>query len=124
MDEDARQLKLRMQRTVSMGDGLVPNDSALSNRARKEDTNLLPMIRATFVWLCFGLIAWHYPRYLLLTENDIIEKPPPYQLTAAGDVILDFTLNEKVSDQPIIPCTYDSIPNASPWRAVFSSQQI
>ena len=110
MDDDARPLKLRAQRTVSMGDGLVSNDSStLSNPVRKEGSNLPPMIRATVFWLCFGLVSWHYPRYLLLTDHDIIAKPPPYQKTAAGDIILDFTLNEKVADPPIIPCTYDAI---------------
>jgi hypothetical protein len=54
----------------------------------------------------FGLVGWYYPRYLIAQETTIASKPAPYQQTAAGDVILDFTLNEPVVDPPTIPCTY------------------
>lgn len=107
MDEDTRQLKLRIQRTVSSGDGSVPMGSPSSNpttTSTNDDVTLPSRIRSMGLSLCFGLICWHYPRYLILSNQTIVLKTPPYQKTSAGDIIVDFTLNEKVSDPPIISC--------------------
>lgn len=54
----------------------------------------------------FVLIAWHYPRHLIRTEKHIINRTPPYQQTQAGDIILDFTLLNPVTDPATIPCRY------------------
>lgn len=114
MEEETQQLKLRTQRTISLGDDssvpaaapVISSDNALLSR--REDA-VLPsvMIRSTFLWLSFGFFAWQYPRYLISTDKYILKKTPPYQKTFAGDVILDFSLNEKVSDPPIIPSAYN-----------------
>jgi hypothetical protein len=122
MDDDTRQLKFRVQRTVSAGDSSVSLGSPASNPVPgKESFALSPTIRSTCLWLCFGLVSWHYPRYLILTDQYIITKTPPYQKTAAGDVIIDFTLNEKVSDPPIINCTYDLISTGSKLELFLST---
>jgi hypothetical protein len=113
MEEEMKQLKFRVQRTVSTGDSSIASDAPSSSNSNpiptKESEILVPMLRSTILWVCFGLVAWHYPRYLLQSDQQIVTKTPPYQLTAAGDVIMDFTLNEKVSDPPIIPCKHDCI---------------
>jgi hypothetical protein len=50
------------------------------------------------------LTGWYYPRYLIAHEDGIEHLLAPFQKTAAGDVILDFLLNEPVVDPPTIPC--------------------
>ena len=44
---------------------------------------------------------------VVFTRGDAMmaTKAPPYQVTAAGDVILDFALNFPLIDPPTIPCT-------------------
>jgi hypothetical protein len=53
--------------------------------------------------LLLALAGWYYPRYLIGKEDGIEHKMAPFQKTAAGDVILDFTLNEALVDPPTIP---------------------
>ena len=54
--------------------------------------------------LLLSLAGWYYPRYLIGKEDDIEHKIVPFQKTAAGDVILDFLLNEPLVDPPTISC--------------------
>jgi hypothetical protein len=54
--------------------------------------------------LLLALTGWYYPRYLIANEDGIEHKIVPFQKTAAGDVILDFLLNEPLIDPPTIPC--------------------
>jgi hypothetical protein len=54
--------------------------------------------------LLLALTGWYYPRYLIGSEDSIEDKTAPFQKTAAGDVILDFSLNEVLVDPPTIPC--------------------
>jgi hypothetical protein len=62
------------------------------------------MLVGAFFWISFALFGWYFPRLLISMETTMKEKPPPYQETAAGDVILDFELN-----QPLVrPATVDS----------------
>ncbi len=98
-------LKLRLQRTISLGDSSLSGAGSSTNPLMYGGSMAVrTMIRSTCFWVMFGLWAWYYPRYLIARDTSIASKTPPYQRTAAGDVILDFTLNEKVSDPPIIPC--------------------
>jgi hypothetical protein len=64
------------------------------------------MIRQLVVSLAFSALGWYGPRYLIDHEEGIEKKQAPYQTTAAGDVILDFTLNQPLVDPPTISCTY------------------
>ena len=52
------------------------------------------------------MAGWWIPRVLIAHETGIAHKVPPYQVTAAGDVILDFALNFPLVDPPTIPCAY------------------
>jgi hypothetical protein len=54
--------------------------------------------------LLLALTGWYFPRYLLTHEDGIEHKIVPFQKTAAGDVILDFLLNQPLIDPPTIPC--------------------
>jgi hypothetical protein len=54
--------------------------------------------------LLLALTGWYYPRYLIGSEDGIEDKTAPFQKTAAGDVILDFSLNEVLVDPPTISC--------------------
>jgi hypothetical protein len=101
-------LKLRLQRTISMGDSSLTGNGSSTTVQGTTSIGVRTMVRSAGLWLLFGLWSWHYTRYLISSDTSIVAKVPPYQRTAAGDVILDFTLNDKVSDPPIIPCEYDS----------------
>lgn len=96
-------LKLRLQRTISMGDSSLPGNGSSTTNIQGTSVAVRSMIRSAGLWVLFGLWSWHYTRYLITRNTSIVSKVPPYQRTAAGDVILDFTLNDKVSDPPIIP---------------------
>jgi hypothetical protein len=52
------------------------------------------------------LSGWFVPRYMVAHETSLGAKEPPYQVTAAGDVLLDFALNYPLVEPPMIPCTY------------------
>jgi hypothetical protein len=54
--------------------------------------------------LLLALTGWYFPRYLIANEEGIEHKIIPFQKTAAGDVILDFLLNNPLVDPPTIPC--------------------
>lgn len=54
--------------------------------------------------LLLALAGWYYPRYLIGKEDGIEHKMAPFQKTAAGDVILDFSLNEALVNPPTISC--------------------
>jgi hypothetical protein len=77
-----------------------------SNVARWHEHSVV-MIRQLAVSLAFGVLGWYVPRYLIYHEQGIEKKQAPYQTTSAGDVILDFTLNQPLVDPPTISCTYD-----------------
>lgn len=62
------------------------------------------LLAATAFWIAFAVFGWYFPRLLISWETSIQSKVPPFQETAAGDVILDFLLN-----QPLVrPATVDS----------------
>lgn len=62
------------------------------------------MSRQLTLAVLLSLSGWYFPRNLISKENDIEFKPAPYQTTASGDVILDFTLNQPLVDPPTISC--------------------
>ena len=68
------------------------------------------LVQSNVAALALCLAGWYYPRYLNVTETTIATKVPPYQQTAAGDIILDFALNEPLVDPPTIPCKYKRQP--------------
>jgi hypothetical protein len=75
-----------------------------SNLSSDLDASVLSRIIRSSAFSCFfATIAWHYPRYLVNNESNIASKVPPYQQTQAGDVILDFNLNQPLVDPPTIP---------------------
>ena len=108
-------LKLRsVQRAVSMGD--VSTKSATINSSKANDVSTTSreptarFIRSTILSVFFGLWGWYYPKYVVAQRADaILAKTPPYQSTAAGDVLLDFTLNAPLTDPMIISCEYNMI---------------
>jgi hypothetical protein len=53
--------------------------------------------------LCFAMAGWYYPRYLVSQEDSIANQTVPYQTTAAGDVILDFLLNQPLVEPQTVP---------------------
>eukprot|EP00934_Nitzschia_sp_Nitz4_P005738 Nitzschia sp. Nitz4//scaffold11_size288233//111000//111975//NITZ4_000764-RA/size288233-augustus-gene-0.131-mRNA-1//-1//CDS//3329534044//5728//frame0 len=88
----------RLQRGISL-DVSVADALGASTRL-----SIRKRVLKSFVFSCaFALFGWYYPRYLIANETTIATKVPPYQVTAAGDVILDFTLNDKAADPPMIP---------------------
>jgi hypothetical protein len=91
-------LLLRLHRSLSielLADGATASSSSIRRR----------LLFSTAFWVAFGLVGWYYPRYLIAYETAISTKAAPYQQTAAGDVLLDFTLNEAVVEPPTISCT-------------------
>jgi hypothetical protein len=54
--------------------------------------------------LLLSLTGWYYPLYLIGKEDGIEHKMAPFQKTAAGDVILDSSLNEPLIDPTTISC--------------------
>ena len=74
-----------------------------TNNNDEEDRKI--MLRQFAGAFVFALVAWYGPRYLIFHETLIENKPAPYQKTAAGDIILDPSLNEVLLPQTI-PCTY------------------
>jgi hypothetical protein len=51
-------------------------------------------------------VGWRLPKAVMDRDESLLSRPPPYQVTAAGDVLLDFTLNQPLVDPPTISCTY------------------
>lgn len=102
-------LKFRSQRTVSTGDTSLSGVSS-GNTVVGSGTTRSRILRSTLFWVSLGMWGWWFPKYLVpIFDKSILFKTPPFQVTAAGDVILDFTLNEKVADPPIISCTCRAI---------------
>lgn len=64
------------------------------------------MIRCVMISFCFILTCWYFPRYLADIDDKIVQKVPPYQITSAGDVILNMELNHELVNPPTIPCKY------------------
>ena len=83
----------RYQRSFSM-----EQLSSIQNSSKKA------RIQTVIVWMVFALFGWYYTRFMISRETTIATKQAPYQQTANGDVILDFTLNEPLVDPPTIPC--------------------
>jgi hypothetical protein len=81
------------------------NDPAEKNKGPSTSpTSLRNVLLSTLLWFGFGVFGWYFPRFLIYNETTIAQKQPPYQLTSAGDVIVDFEL-----DQPWVhPATVDS----------------
>ena len=67
------------------------------------NVKLLQQALASF---SLGLIGWYYPRYLIEHEDGIQHREVPYQKTSAGDVILDFMLNDPLVYPPTISCKF------------------
>ncbi|KAG7347759.1 PAP2 superfamily protein [Nitzschia inconspicua] len=85
----------------SMFDG---NEDDPAEKNKGSTPHYRSMLFGSIFWMSFGLFGWYFPRFLIALETSIKDKPPPYQQTAAGDVILDFELN-----QPLVqPATVDS----------------
>lgn len=63
------------------------------------------LIRQTIAVLLLSVVGWYGPRAMIAIETSIAQRPAPYQVTAAGDVILDMELNQPLVDPPTIPCT-------------------
>jgi hypothetical protein len=51
-------------------------------------------------------VGWRVPKSIMDRDDSLVHRPAPYQVTAAGDVLLDFALNEPLVDPPTISCTY------------------
>jgi hypothetical protein len=51
-------------------------------------------------------VGWRVPKAIMDRDDRLLSRPPPYQVTAAGDVVLDFALDEPLVDPPTISCTY------------------
>jgi hypothetical protein len=89
----------------------ISNQSRLQRSLSFQDTSsegLLLLLKQAVAAVCFFLSGWYYPRYLIHAQDGIAETTPPYQQTKAGDIVLDFSLNESLVDPPTIPCTYDT----------------
>ena len=85
------------------------DDPAEKNKGSSihSSSSLQTLFVSTIGWLGFGIFGWYFPRYLIYKETTIATKKPPYQLTASGDVIIDFELNQKW----VHPATVDSTYN-------------
>lgn len=104
--------QLIQQRSTSFGDTmgtLLFYDDPADPRRRPRDVRDF----------CFGVIVfaigWFGPRYILQPyfASELETKPPPFQSTRAGDVIVDFLLNDALVEPASIPCTFESIHH---WR--------
>jgi hypothetical protein len=78
----------------------VSVSSIMEDSSSLEGVRLAKQLAAA---LLLALTGWYYPRYLMATEDGIAHKIVPFQKTAAGDVILDFLLNEPLVDPPTVP---------------------
>jgi hypothetical protein len=67
-------------------------------------SEVLRLAKQAAAALLVALTGWYYPRYLIGKERGIEHKVAPFQKTAAGEVILDFSLNEVLVDPPTISC--------------------
>lgn len=63
------------------------------------------LLRQLVASVCFSLVGWYYPRYLISTESSIVSKPVPLQKLSSGDVVLDMTLNHPRPDHEMVPST-------------------
>lgn len=78
---------------------------ATVGRTPRGATVPLPVSEAAAAVLIF-VTGRFFPRYLIAHETVLGTKVPPSQVTAAGDVLLDFSLNHPLIEPPTIPCTY------------------
>ena len=76
--------------------GLLATDSSSQLDAR--------LWRPLVVSLAFSVFGWYAPEYLSHYDEKIIHRPIPYQTTAAGDVILDPTLNYPFVHPATVSC--------------------
>ncbi len=65
-----------------------------------------PLIKECIVSLVVFFIGSYVPKNVMLPITGVNQRPIPYQLTQAGDVMLDLTLaNEMVSSVDVVfPC--------------------
>jgi membrane-associated phospholipid phosphatase len=65
-------------------------------------TSSRPLVQQALCSILFGLFGWNFPRYLISIETTIQHNVPPFQKTQAGDVILDFLLNQNLTYPPTV----------------------
>lgn len=78
--------------------------TSMGTLSKTNDSSSAILTQQAVVTLVFVLLAWYVPRYLMEGATpSILDKPPPYQVTKAGDVIRDPLLNQPLHDPPTIP---------------------
>jgi hypothetical protein len=109
-EENVEVIPLNTKRSLSSSQFSAPRNGNLTRSVSSiitEDSSSsegLRLAKQAAAALLLALTGWYYPRYLIGKEDGIEHKIVPFQKTAAGDVILDFSLNEALVDPPTISC--------------------
>jgi hypothetical protein len=106
-----RSKMIQERSSSSFGDNLGilfyddPNPDHNDNKQRLRPRNNSD-VRELAIGVLMFVTGWYGPRYILLPylfAASLDQNPPPFQTTKAGDVIVDFLLNQPLVDPPTIP---------------------
>jgi hypothetical protein len=107
-----RSKMIQERSSSSFGDNLGilfyddPNSDDNNNQRRPRTTTRNSDVRELAGGALLFVTGWYGPRYLLLPylfAHRLDQNQPPFQTTKAGDVIVDFFLNQPLIDPPTIP---------------------
>lgn len=91
----------RLNRSIS--EASTSTTTAVTTQQQQQQQGRNKLAKQGAAASLLGFTGWYFPRYLVSHENGMIHKVPPFQTTAAGDVILDFMLNEPLVEPPTVP---------------------
>lgn len=67
----------------------------------------LDLVRQLVLAVALLQAGYSIPRYFMIHDvANLANRSAPFQVTVAGDVILDFALNQPLIDPPTIPCMF------------------
>lgn len=61
-------------------------------------------IRDLLVSLCFFILGWWGPKYMLPSEEFLQNRQIPYQVLSNNDTVIDLSLNNPLVQPPTVPC--------------------
>ena len=115
VETEGSSVRMRQQSSGRIGDGKggsrLNSTKVLSTRDDNDEKSVgyhrnMKLLQQALASFSFGLIGWYYPRYLIKHEEGIQHREVPYQKTSAGDLILDFMLNDPLVYPPTISCKF------------------
>ena len=61
-------------------------------------------IRDLVFSLCFFLLGWWGPKFMLPSEDFLRQRPIPYQVLSNNDTVIDLALDNPLVNPPTVPC--------------------